>query len=181
MSEIRKQKRNNRRSLPGLLPVRPSQLAGPASQPSPPPPSSSWRQSARRVAGARARPERHATSSSACLPRQRDATALLLGAAPIPWPYTPLSPVLLPLSLSRPNTTVAAVRHSSRHRPPLAPPTSSGAPPRLPLPPHRSTGLRKPCIAATSPFPSSATGDHHRRFAVSSASPSPLRRPLQPR
>ena len=128
--------------------MRPSQLAGPASQPSPPPPSSSWRQSARRVAGARARPERHATSSSACLPRQRDAAALLLGAAPIPWPYPSLSPVLLPPSLSRPNTTVAAVRHSRRLRPPLAPPTSSGAPPRPPLPPHRSTGLRKPCIAA---------------------------------
>ena len=162
MSEIRKQKRNNRRSLPGLLPVRPSQLAGPASQPSPPPPSSSWRQSARRVAGARARPERHATSPSACLPRQRDAAAFLLGAAPIPWPYPSLSPVLLPLSLSRPNTTVAVVRHSRRLRPPLAPPTSSGAPPRLPLPPHRSTGPRKPCIAATLPFPSSGS-DHRRR------------------
>ena len=162
MSEIRKQKRNNRRSLPGLLPVRPSQLAGPASQPSPPPPSSSWRQSARRVAGARARPERHATSSSACLPRQRDAATLLLGAAPIPWPYPPLSPVLLPLSLSWPNTTVAAVRLSSRLRPPLAPPTSSEAPPQPPLPPHRSTAPRKPCIAATSPFPSSGS-DHRRR------------------
>ena len=66
------------------------------------------------------------------------------------------------LSLSRPNTTVAAVRHSYRLRPPLAPPTSSGAPPRLPLPPHRSTAPRKPCIAVTSPFPSSAS-DHRRR------------------
>ena len=68
----------------------------------------------------------------------------------------------LALSLSRPKTTVAAVRHSSRHRPPLAPPTSSGAPPRLPLPPHRSTAPRKPCITATSPFPSSGS-DHRRR------------------
>ena len=131
--------------------MRPSQLAGPASQPSPPPPSSSWRQSARRVAGARARPERHATSSSACLPRQRDAAALLLGAAPIPWPYPPslpcFSPCPLSLSLS-PDAPIAAVRHSSRHRPPLAPPLSSGAPPRPPLPPHRSTALWKPCIAA---------------------------------
>ena len=70
--------------------------------------------------------------------------------------------LFLALSLTRPNTTVAAVHHSSRHRPPLAPPTSLEAPPRPPLPPHRSTGLRKPCIAATSPFPSSGS-DHHRR------------------
>ena len=152
--------------------MRPSQLAGPASQPSPPPPSSSWRQSARRVAGARARPERHATSPSACLPRQRDAAALLLGAAPIPWPYPSLSPVLLPLSLSRPNTTVAAVRHSSRLRPPLAPPTSSGAPPRLPLPPHRSTGLRKPCIAAYVAVP---------LFGLRPSSPSNSSSPARPR
>ena len=76
---------------------------------------------------------------------------------------SPGSPLLsLALSLTRPNTTVAAVRHSSRFRPPLAPPTSSEAPPQPPLPPHRSTGLRKPCIAATSPFPSSGS-DHHRR------------------
>ena len=68
----------------------------------------------------------------------------------------------LALSLARPNTTVAAVRLSHRLRPPLAPPTSSGAPPRLPLPPHRSTAPRKPCIAATSPFPSSGS-DHRRR------------------
>ena len=111
MSEIRKQKRNNRRSLPGLLPVRPSQLAGPASQPSPPPPSSSWRQSARRVAGARARPERHATSSSACLPRQRDAAALLFGAAPIPWPYPPS------LSRAAPSLSLTAEHHRRRRSP----------------------------------------------------------------
>ena len=157
--------------------MRPSQLAGPASQPSPPPPSSSWRQSARRVAGARARPERHATSPSACLPRQRDAAALLLGAAPIPWPYPSLSPVLLPLSLSRPNTTVAAVRHSRRLRPPLAPPTSSGAPPPLPLPPHRSTAPRKPCIAATSPFPSSGSDHRRRRIRRLQRVPEPVSTP----
>ena len=97
--------KNRNRKKGKNFPVRPSQLAGPASQPSPPPPSSSWRQSARRVAGARARPERHATSPSACLPRQRNAAALLLGAAPIPWPYPSLSPVLPPsLSLSHGRT-----------------------------------------------------------------------------
>ena len=68
----------------------------------------------------------------------------------------------LALSLTQPNPTVADVRHSSRLRPPLAPPTSSEAPPQPPLPPHRFTGLRKPCIAATSSFPSSGS-DHHRR------------------
>ena len=113
MSEIKNRKRNNRRSLPGLLHVRPSQLAGPASQPSPPPSSSSWRQSARRVAGARARPERHATSSSACLPRQRDAATLLLGAAPIPWPYPPSLPCCS-LSLSHGRTQIG--RASCRER-----------------------------------------------------------------
>ena len=68
----------------------------------------------------------------------------------------------LALSLSRPKHTVAAVRRSHCLRPPLAPPSSSEAPPQLPLPPHRSTGPRKPCIAATLPFPSSDS-DHRRR------------------
>ena len=115
------------------------------------------------MAGARA-PPRHATSLPACLPSPSRS---------LPWPpprLSPCSPSLslsssllsLALSLTRPNTTVAAVRLSSRLRPPLAPPTSSEASPRPPLPPHRSTGLQKPCIAATSPFPSSGS-DHHRR------------------
>ena len=76
-------------------------------------------------------------------------------------PFT-LPRLSLALSLSRPKLTVAAVRLSHCLRPPLAPPTSSEAPPRLPLPPHRSTSPRKPCIAATSPFPSSGS-DHRRR------------------
>ena len=99
-------------------------------------------------ARARATAPRHLL---ACLP----APPLLL-SMPRTTPRPPLLSLTLPrfflsspsLSLSQPNTTIAAVRHSSRHRPPLAPPTSSGAPPRPPLPPHRSTGLRKPCIAA---------------------------------
>ena len=111
MSEIRKQKIINRRSLPGLLHCAAQPAGGPASQPSPPPPSSSWRQSARRVAGARARPKHHATSSSACLPRQRDAAALLLGAAPIPWPYPPSLPCCS-LSLS-----LTAEHHRRRRSP----------------------------------------------------------------
>ena len=76
-------------------------------------------------------------------------------------PFT-LPRLSLALSLSRPKHTVAAVRLSHCLRPSLAPPTSSEAPPRLPLPPHRFTSPRKPCIAATSPFPSSDS-DHRRR------------------
>ena len=161
MSEIRKRKINKRRSLPGLLPVQPSQQAAqPASllcrlRP---------RQREGSVAGARAR---HRATPPLSLP----ACPPLLASMPWTTPRLPpcslsLSPgspfLSLALSLTRPNTTVAAVRHSSRLRPPLATPTSSEAPPQPPLPPHRSTGLRKPCIAATSPFPSSGS-DHHRR------------------
>ena len=144
--------------------MRPSQLAGPtSSRPSPPlQPSVVFLPSPR---------------SSCVLARARPRGHLLLADEPLAAWTTPagrpdppcslsLSPgsslLSLALSLTRPNTTVAAVRHSSRLRPPLAPPTSSGAPPRPPLPPHRSTGPRKPCIAATSPFPSSGS-DHRRR------------------
>ena len=161
--------------------MRPSQLAGPASQPSPPPPSSSWRQSARRVAGARARPERHATSPSACLPRQRDAAALLLGAAPIPWPYPPSLPCCS-LSLSHGRTppsppfAIAAVSdHPSLPRlaqelrlDSLFLPTASQLPGSPASPPRRRSPLRAPITVVD-------------EFAVSSASPSPFRRPLQPR
>jgi len=146
--------------------VRPSQLAGPASsRPSPPPSSVVFVQTEGGECGRRARaPPRHATCSPACLaspPRSTPWTTPRLSPCSLS-----LSPALsflsLALSLTRPNTTVATVRRSSRLRPPLAPPTSSEAPPQLPLPPHRSTGLRKPCIAATSPFPSSDS-DHRRR------------------
>ena len=83
----------------------------------------------------------------------------------------------LALSLTRPNTTVAAVRHSHRLRPPLAPPTSSGAPPRLPLPPHRSTAPWKLCIAATSPFPSSGSDRRRRRIHRHQRVPEPANHP----
>ena len=146
--------------------MRPSQLAGPASsRPSPPPSSVVFVPTEGGECGRRARaPPRHATSLPACLPSPPRLDALD-DATPPPCSLSlsPGSPLLsLALSLTRPNTTVAAVRHSSHLRPPLAPPTRSGAPPRLPLPPHRSTAPRKPCIAATSPFPSSGS-DHRRR------------------
>ena len=114
------------------------------------------------LARARATAPRHLL---ACLPALPSSLDALDDATPPPCSLSlsPGSPLLsLALSLTRPNTTVAAVRHSHRLRPPLAPPTSSEAPPQPPLPPHRSTGLRKPCIAATSPFPSSGS-DHRRR------------------
>ena len=113
-------------------------------------------------ARARATAPRHLL---ACLPGLPSSLDALDDATPLPLLSLTLPQFLPPplaLSLTRPNTPVAAVRHSSRLRPPLAPPTSSGAPPRLPLPPHRSTAPRKPCIAATSPFPSSGS-DHRRR------------------
>ena len=91
-------------------------------------------------------------------------------------PFT-LPRLSLALSLSRPKTTVAAVRHSHRLRPPLASPTSSGAPPRLPLPPHRSTGPRKPCIAATSSFPSSGSDHRRRRIRRLQRVPEPVSTP----
>ena len=70
-------------------------------------------------------------------------------ALPCSLSLSPVLPLLsLALSLPCPNAPLAAVRHSSRHRPPLAPPLSSGAPPRPPLPPHPAKPLRKPCIAA---------------------------------
>ena len=161
--------------------MQPSQLAGPASRrPSPPPSSVVFvLDRGRGVCPVRAcaTAPRHLL---ACLP----APPLLVWMAwndATPSPVLSHSPSVLPsspaLSLSRPNTTIAAVPHSSRHRPPLAPPTSSGAPPRPPLPPHRSTGLRKPCIAATSPFPSSGSGHHRRRIRRLQRVPEPVSTP----
>ena len=158
--------------------MRPSQLAGPASsRPSPPPSSVVFVPTEGGECGRRARaPPRHATSLPACLPSpprlgvpgRRHASSLLSLTLP---------QLSLALSLARPNTTVAAVRLSHRLRPPLAPPTSSGAPPRLPLPPHRSTSPRKPCIAATSPFPSSGSDHRRRRIRRLQRVPEPVSTP----
>ena len=130
--------------------MRPSQLAGPASsRPSPPlQPSVVFLPSPRSCCVlARARPRGHLLLADELLAAW--TTPAGRHDPPCSLSLSPGSSLLsLALSLTRPNTTLAAVRHSSRLRPPLAPPTSSGAPPRPPLPPHRSTGLRKPCIAA---------------------------------
>ena len=152
MSEIRKQKIINRRSLPGLLHCAAQPAGWPSQQPAQPT-SLLCRLRPDRGRGvwparARATAPRHLLACLPALPSSLDApddatpSPLLSLTLPRFFPSSPS------LSLSRPNTTIAAVRHSSRHRPPLAPPLSSGAPPRPPLPPHRSTDLRKPCIAA---------------------------------
>ena len=185
MSEIRKQKKIKGRNLPGLLPVQPSQLASPGSKrPSPPPSSVVFVQTEGGECGRRARaPPRHATSLPACLPSPPRSMPRTTPRLP---PALSHSPSALPsspsLSLSHGRTppsppfAIAAVSgHPSlprlaqklRHNPLFLPtaPRASGSPAS---PPRRRSPLRAPTIIAV-------------EFAVSSASPSPLRRPLQPR
>ena len=138
--------------------MRPSQLAGPASQPSTVaprrlPPHAPKLLRARARAAARPPPACRRPPGRVDDARSPSRSPLLSLTLPR---------FSLALSRSRPKHTVAAVRLSHCLRPPLAPPSSSEAPPQLPLPPHRSTSPRKPCIAATSPFPSSGS-DHRRR------------------
>ena len=129
-------------------------------------------------ARARATAPRHLSPCLPALPSSPRCPWTTPRLPPCSLSLSPGSPLLsLALSLTRPNTTVAAVRHSSRHRPPLAPPTSSEAPPRLPLPPHRSTAPRKPCIAATSPFPSSGSDHRRRRIRRLQRVPEPANHP----
>ena len=102
------------------------------------------------VPGARA-PPRHATSSPACLPLPSSSGCP--GTTPRPPPRTlSLSPVLpllsLALSLPCPNASVAAVRHSRHHWPPLTSPTRAGAPPPRPEALRQATRRRTPCGAA---------------------------------
>ena len=183
MSEIRKTEIIKREKLTWAPPCA-AQPAGRPSQQAAQPASLLCRLRPRQregsVAGARAR--HRATpplSLPACPPLL--ASVPLDDATPLPLLSLSLSPALsflsLALSLTRPNTTVATVRRSSRLRPPLAPPTSSEAPPQLPLPPHRSTGPRKPCIAATSPFPSSGSDHRCRRIRRLQRVPEPASTP----
>ena len=177
MSEIRKRKINKRRSLPGLLPVRPSQQAAqPASllcrlRP---------RQREGSVAGARAR---HRATPPARLLAWPPLLASMAWTTPrlfLSLSHSPPASPSLSLALGR-----------STPSPPFAVATASGHPslprvaqklrldslflptaPRVPgspaSPPRRRSPLRAPITVAD-------------EFAVSSASPSPLRRPLQPR
>ena len=156
-----------------------SDLGPASSRPSPPPSSVVFVPTEGGECGRRAR---------ATAPRHLSPCLPALPSSPrCPWTTPRLPPALshspsaLPsspsLPHSRPNTTVAAVRLSRCLRPPLAPPTSSGAPPRLPLPPHRSTAPRKPCIAATSPFPSSGSDHRRRRIRRLQRVPEPANHP----
>ena len=125
-------------------------------------------------ARARATAPRHLL---ACLPGLPSSLDALDDATPLPLLSLTLPRFSLALSRSRPKHTVAAVRLSHRLRPPLAPPSSSEAPPQLPLPPHRSTSPRKPCIAATSPFPSSGSDRRRRRIHRHQRVPEPANHP----
>ena len=93
------------------------------------------------VPGARAR--HRATPPArlpACLSPPRLDALERRHAPPVLSHSPPVLPLLsLALSLPCPNAPIAAVRHSRRHRPPLASPTRSPAPPRPPLPPRRAT------------------------------------------
>ena len=170
MSEIRKRKINKRRSLPGLLPVQPSQLAGPASRrPSPPPSSVVFVLDRGRgvwPARARATAPRHllaclpALPSSSRCPGRRHAPSPALSHSPSVLPSSPS------LSLSRPNTTIAAARHNHGHRASLAPPTSPEAPPR---PPPSSPPTHGP--------PEAPQRRHHRRSVAGHRSSPPFDSP----
>ena len=151
--------------------MRPSQLAGPASQPSTVaprrlPPHAPKLLRARARAAARPPPACRRPLAAWTTPAARPDPPCSLSLSPA------LSFLSLALSLTRPNTTVATVRRSSRLRPPLAPPTSSGAPPRLPLPPP--------------PLHESPEARHRRHIAVPlfglrSSSPSNSPSPARPR
>ena len=170
----------------GSSTVRPSQLAGPASsRPSPSPSSVVFVPTEGGECGRRARATapRHL---SPCLPALPLLASMPLDDAMPPPCSLSLSPgsslLSLALSLSHGRTppsppfAVAAISgHPSlprlaqklRHDPLFLPtaPRSSRSPAS---PPRRRSSLRAPTIVAV-------------EFAVSSASPSPLRRPLQPR
>ena len=89
-------------------------------------------------------------------------------------PFRSLSPLDPPSSAPSlppgPNGAAATDELPRGHRHPLASPMRSKAPPRPPLPPHRSTALRKPWMLPASPFPSSATADRRRQIRPRPAS-----------
>ena len=185
MSEIRKQKKIKGRSLPGLLPVQPIQLAGPASRrPSPSPSSVVFVPTEGGECGRRARaPPRHATSLPACLPSpprldapgRRHASPLLSLTPPRLFPPLPRSRTHGRTPPSPPFATAAVSGHPSlprlaqklRHDP-LFLPTAPQLPGSPASPPRRRSPLRAPTIVAV-------------EFVVSSASPSPLTIPAAPR
>ena len=183
--ELKKKTKQNRnknkknRVLPGPY------LAGPvdspahwpgASRPLPLPVGRGGRQRTRA-------PWRHATSLPACVPRHRDASGLLFGAASNPW-----TPSLIPSSCS-PSRSAPRTRAEPPPPTPIAAATVLPTPHRRPrelrldplLPPHRPTALRKPCNTVTIAVPSPATEAPLRRFAGPRASPASPAAPEEPR
>ena len=180
MSEIRKQKIINRRSLPGLLHCAAQPAAGPAHLP---PLSSSSRQREGSVAGARAR---HRATPPLSLP----ACPPLL--ASMPWTTPRLPPALSHSPPALPSSPSLSLSHG---RTPPSPPFAIAAVSGHPSLPRLAQKLRhnplflptaprvsgSPASPPTSPFPSSATGDRRRRIGSYRTSPSPLTIPAAPR
>ena len=184
MSEKLENKNKRRRGLPGppLPCAAQQQQAGPARRrPSPPPPPSP-------VAFLLCQEDGHAPGARGHAPRPPPPSQpawLLLDtpvtprASPTPshfslalWTSLPLAPLF---PLPRPNGAAATDESHRGYRPPHASPTPQGAPPRPPLPPHRSTALRKPCSVALKLAPNLRPPANFRGFASSSPSPaSPL-------
>ena len=177
MQKIEKRKQRER-VLTWRLPVRPAAEAGPAHHCSPPS-SSSPRPEAAACSHA------HGRAATSCLPTSSWPRGRLPQAVPIPPALShslPALPSSLSLSLSHGRTppsppfAIAAIPgHPSLPRlaqelrlDSLFLPTAPQLPGSPASPPRRRSPLRAPTIIAV-------------KFAVSSASPSPLRRPLQPR
>ena len=165
--------------------MQPSQLAGPASRwPSPPPSSVVFVLDRGRgvwPARARATAPRHLLG---CLPALPSSSG---------WPGTTPRPPPFSLTLSR--FIPPLPRSLSHGRTPPSPPFAIAAVTGHPSLPRLAQELRldplflptdprvsgSPASPPTSPFPSSATGDHRRRFAALRPSPSPLTIPAAPR
>ena len=184
MSEIRKQKKNKRgRSLPGLLHCAAQPAGWPSQQPAQPT-SLLCRLRPDRGRGVWPARARHRATPPLSLPACPPllVSVSLDDATPPPLLSLTLPPALPSLSLSpgrtppSPPFAIAAIsghpslprlaqklRHDSLFRP-----TAPQLPRSPASPPRRRSPLQAPTIIAV-------------EFAVSSASPSPLRRPLQPR
>ena len=186
MSEIRKTEINNRRSLPGLLHCAAQPAGWPSQQPAQPTSllcrlrpdrgRGVWPARARATAPRHLSPCLPALPSSPRCPWTTPCLPPALSRSPPALPSSPslsLSPGRTPPS--PPFATAAVSGHPSlprlaqklRHDP-LFLPTAPQLPGSPASPPRRRSPLRAPTTVVV-------------EFAVSSASPSPLRRPLQPR
>ena len=186
MSEIRKQKKTKREKLTWAPPC----AAQPAGRPS---------QQAAQPASllCRLRPRQREGSVAGARARHRATPPLSLPACPpllasMPWTTPRLPPCSLSLSPALPFSPSLSLSHG---RTPPSPPFATAAVSGHPSLPRLAQKLRHdPLFLPTAPqLPGSPASPPRRRsplrapttaaveFAVSSASPSPLRRPLQPR